>query len=66
MTLAKSNRKLLRQRAAAKGIFSISELARQVNCSREAIYFAIETPSRYPRVHKRLAKLLGEESATTV
>lgn len=59
MSLDKINRNLLRQNAAAKGIFSIAELARRVGCSRQAIYFAIEKPSRYPQVHRRVVKLIG-------
>lgn len=59
MSAAKINRNVLRQRAAAKGIFSIAELARQVGCSRPAIYFAIEMPHRYKRVHKRITQLIG-------
>lgn len=59
MSLDKINRNLLRQRAAAKGIFSIAELSRRVGCSRPAIYFAIEKPTRYPLVHSRIVKLIG-------
>jgi len=62
MSQEKIKRNLLRQRAAAKGIFTIAELARQVGCSREAIYFSIEKPSRFPRVTKRLNQLVGAES----
>ena len=58
MTPEKINRNVLRKRAAAKGIFSIAELARRLDCSREAVYFAVERPTRYPRVHKRLEALL--------
>lgn len=59
MAEAKINREILRRRAAAVGIFSIAELSRRVDCSRQAIYFAIEKPSRYQRVHKKLSKILG-------
>jgi hypothetical protein len=58
MTATKNQRKLLRQRAAQAGIFSIAELARQVGCSREAIYFAVEKPSRFPRVHSRIDQII--------
>ena len=59
MSQDKVKRNLLRQRAAAVGIFSIAELARRVGCSREAIYFSIEKPKRFPRVTQRLNKLVG-------
>ena len=59
MSLDKINRNVIRKRAAAKGIFSISELARQIKCSRESIYFAIERPGRYPKVTARIEQLLG-------
>jgi hypothetical protein len=59
MSQDKVKRNLLRQRAAAVGIFSIAELARRVGCSREAIYFSIEKPTRFPHVTKRLNKLVG-------
>ena len=48
----------LRTRAAAAGIFSIAELARQVPCARVSIYFAIERPSRFPKVTSRIKELL--------
>ena len=59
MSQDKVKRNLLRQRAAAVGIFSIAELARRVGCSREAIYFSIEKPNRFPRVTRRLNQLVG-------
>ena len=60
MSANKSNLKELRQRAAAKGIFSIAELARRVGCSRPAIYFAVENPNRFPRVHQLIKQLIGK------
>jgi len=53
----KINIKMLREAAKKKGIRSISELARKARCSREAVYFAIERPSRYPRVFATLRRL---------
>lgn len=55
----KVKRNFLRQRAAAKGIFSIAELSRRIGCSRPVIYFAIENPGRYPLVNQRIQKLIG-------
>ena len=49
----------MRQRMAAKGIFSIAELARRVGCNRTVIYLALEKPTRYSGVHKSLANILG-------
>jgi hypothetical protein len=60
MNAAKINRNLVRGKAATKGIFSLAALARQVGCSRPAVYFAIEKPSRYPRVHRRIVELIGD------
>jgi hypothetical protein len=42
----KINSKNLRARCRAKGI-TISALAKQINRSRPAVYFAVENPSRY-------------------
>jgi DNA-binding phage protein len=58
MSDVKSNRNHLRQRAAAVGIFTLSDLARKVGCSRTAMYLAVERPSRFPKVHSRLNKIL--------
>ena len=55
----KCKRKDLRQLAAAKGIFSIAELARRVGCSRTVIYLALENPNRYSRVQKSIVDLIG-------
>ena len=66
MSHAKVNRKhqrpelaALRQRAAKVEIFSIAELARRVPCSVPSIYFAIERPSRFGRVTRRLEEILN-------
>lgn len=50
----KINLKDLRARAAAKGIFTLSELARRAGCARPTVYFAVENPQRYSRVFKKL------------
>jgi hypothetical protein len=49
----------LRQRAAQKNIFTLTELARRVPCSVTSIYFAVERPSRFGRVTKRLEEILN-------
>lgn len=43
---------------AARGILSFASLARHIQCSRPAIYFALERPSRYPRVHKAIMEVI--------
>ena len=48
----------LRRRAASKGIFTLAELARRIPCSRMAVYFALEKPSRFPRVVRRIKELV--------
>jgi hypothetical protein len=53
----KVNNQEIRKRAAAVGIFSFAELARRIPCSRIAIYLAIERPSRFPRVVRRIEEL---------
>jgi hypothetical protein len=59
MTAEKSKRKFLRQQAAGAGIFSIAELARQAGCSRQAVYFALEKPTRFKPVRRRIESLIG-------
>ena len=66
MSRAKVNRKTrspeldhLRRRAAQVNIFSIAELARRVPCSIPSVYFAIERPSRFGRVTRRLEEILN-------
>lgn len=54
------NRKKVRDSARANGIWSFKELARRVPCSVTSIYFAIERPSRYPRVRARIKELTGQ------
>lgn len=48
----------LRRRAAARNIFSISDLARLVPCSRTAIYESLERPTRFPNVTRRINELV--------
>ncbi len=59
MKIRESKPRKLRMRAAAKGILSIAELARLVPCSREAVYFALEKPTRYPRVARRIEEIVS-------
>jgi len=47
----------LRMNAAARGILSVAQLARLVPCSRVAVYLALENPSRFSRVTKRIKEL---------
>lgn len=49
----------LRRRAARVNIFTIAELARRVPCSVPSIYFAIERPSRFSNVTRRLEEILN-------
>lgn len=62
MNRSKNNRKIahrdLRMKLAARGILSFASLARHIQCSRPAIYFALERPSRYPRVHKAIMEVI--------
>jgi hypothetical protein len=53
----KINIKNLRRSLDEKGEGSISELARRFGCSRQAIYFAMEMPRRYPRIYKKLQEV---------
>lgn len=52
-----SNSEKLRMQAAARGILSISALAKLIPCSRTAVYLALERPSRFPRVARRIKQL---------
>jgi len=54
----KINTKALRRKAAAAGFVTLAELARHIGCSRPSIYFAIERPSRYPIVYRKLKEVL--------
>lgn len=49
----------LRKRAARKDIFTITELARRVPCSVPSIYLALERPSRFGNVTRRLEEILN-------
>ncbi len=46
-------------RAAARGFLTVQDLADHIGCARESIYFAVERPSRYPHVHKKLTEALA-------
>ena len=52
----------LRRRAATKSIFTFTELARLVPCSRIAIYLSLERPSRFPNVINRLEEILDAKT----
>jgi len=51
------NRQTLRRKAAARNIFSFTQLARLVPCSRTALYDSLLRPSRYPKVIRRIQEL---------
>lgn len=59
MTAEKINKNQLRRAAAHEDIFNFGELAKKFNCSREAIYFALERPSRYPIVYAKIEALVA-------
>jgi hypothetical protein len=48
----KLNPKIVREKARARGIDSIAELARRIGKTRPAIYFALENPKRFPLVYR--------------
>lgn len=52
------NAKKLRTAMAKNEIFTIADLARLIGCSRPAIYFAMERPSRYPRVYAKILEAI--------
>lgn len=58
MQRSKINLKTLRKRCKAKGIPTITALAKEVNCARPVIYFALENPSRYSRVYREIMEVL--------
>lgn len=51
---AKLNPKIVRDRARAKNIESITALAVRIGRSRQAIYFALENPRRFPLTYRRI------------
>ena len=56
----KSSKMFGKEHAARKrGIWSMTELAKQIPCSVPSLYFAIERPSRYSRVYARIRELTG-------
>ncbi len=57
MNAPKINRELLRKKAIARGIPTFTALASLVPCSRPTVYFALENPTRYPRVIRRIKEL---------
>lgn len=48
----------LRVRIAAKGILTLEELAAKIDCSRTSIYLAVERPSRYPNVFRKILEVI--------
>jgi hypothetical protein len=58
--VAKVNKKLLRQSCARAGIKSFAVLAEHLRCARPSIYFALERPSRYPHLFKKLEEFCGQ------
>jgi len=55
----KINKKSVKSACVKRGLGTITELAKQVPCSLTSIYFAMERPSRYPRVFARIRELTG-------
>ena len=55
----KINAKMVKAAAIPRGIPTITELARRVPCSIPSIYFALERPSRFSRVRRRIKELTG-------
>lgn len=51
-------RKKLRMAAAQAGIFSMSDLATRLKCSRTALYLTLERPERFSNVRRRLNRLI--------
>lgn len=49
------NQKRLRENLKREGI-SLTRLAKRFGCSREAIYFALERPSRFPEVYRKIIR----------
>lgn len=58
-TATKVNKKNVRDAARVRGIWSMTELARRIPCSVPSLYFAIERPTRYGRVYRRIKELTG-------
>lgn len=54
----KINAKDLRAAGRRSGYRSIQHMADEWKCSREAIYFAMENPSRFPRVFKKITGVM--------
>jgi DNA-binding XRE family transcriptional regulator len=48
------NPKIVREKARKKQIWTLSELARRIGCSRQSIYFACKNPRRYPIAHAKI------------
>jgi predicted transcriptional regulator len=56
----KINPKVLREKARKKNIRSITALAAHLGCSRQAIYFALENPSRFSCVYQKIKEAIYE------
>jgi hypothetical protein len=54
----KVNRKAVRKKAAEVGIFTFSELARSISCSRWTLYEIIKNPNACPHARKRMKELI--------
>lgn len=46
----------LRRRMAPKGIHTITALAKRIKHARPVVYFAIERPTRFPKVYEKILK----------
>ena len=49
----------LRMRIAARGCLTLDDLADKLDCSRTSIYLAVEKPSRYPNVFKKIKEFIA-------
>lgn len=58
MNANKINKNVLRRKMAAKDVFTFAELARRCDCTETSIHMAIERPSRFSIVVKKILTLL--------
>lgn len=54
----------LRVRIAAVGILTIEELAERIDTSRTSIYLAVERPSRYPNVFRKIQEVIAPKEVS--
>jgi hypothetical protein len=58
MVTEKLNPKIVRARAREKNIESITALAVRIGKTRQAIYFALENPRRFPVTYRRICNAI--------